>query len=269
MAATRTTGVAFAYDAMAAHFEPQRAVPDKVVRSVRGALTTALKRLDRPRLLDLGAGSGRFGWPFVAAGDDYVGVDLSAGMLRVFAEHSAGGRRAILVQADGRALPFADACFDAVLLIAVFGGLTDWRAMVDEARRVLRPGGAIMIGRTAAPEDGIDQRMKQRLDTLLDDRLLRGRRPGGNRREDAIRYLAAAACTVTELTVASWRVEHSPRAFLDRHAGGARFSRLPRAAREDALRALGDWARTEFGSLDAGFAETHRFEMRLFRFAQG
>ena len=124
MAATRTTGVAFAYDAMAAHFEPQRAVPEEVVRSVRSALTTALKHLDRPRLLDLGAGSGRFGRHFVAAGDDYIGVDLSAGMLGVFAEHCAGGRRAILVQADGRALPFADACFDAVLLIAVFGGLT-------------------------------------------------------------------------------------------------------------------------------------------------
>lgn len=269
MAATRTTGVAFAYDAMAAHFEPQRAVPEEVVRSVRSALTTALKHLDRPRLLDLGAGSGRFGRHFVAAGDDYVGVDLSAGMLGVFAEHCAGGRRAILVQADGRALPFADACFDAVLLIAVFGGLTDWRAMVDEARRVLRPGGAIIIGRIAAPEDGIDERMKQRLDTLLNDRLSGVGRPGGNRRKDAIHYLAAAAWTVTEQTVASWRVERSPQAFLDRHAGGARFSRLPRAAREDALRALGDWARTEFGSLDASVAETDRFEMRLFIFAQG
>jgi hypothetical protein len=30
-------------------------------------------------------------------GDDYVGVDLSAGMLRVFADRCAGGVRAMLV----------------------------------------------------------------------------------------------------------------------------------------------------------------------------
>jgi len=46
-------------------------------------------------------------------------------------------------------------------------------------------------------------------------------------------------------------------------------SRLPRAVGEDALRALGEWAQTEFGTLEAGFAETHCFDMRLFRFARG
>jgi hypothetical protein len=84
-----------------------------------------------------------------------------------------------------------------------------------------------------------------------------------------VRYLAAAASVTTELRVANWSVERSPRAFLNRHAGGARFSRLPRAVGEDALRALGEWAQTEFGTLEAGFAETHCFDMRLFRFAGG
>ena len=222
------------YDPTAERFERQRALPGGVVRSVRGAVMAALKHLDRPRLLDLGAGGGRFGWPFVAAGDDYVGVDLSAGMLRVFADRCAGGVRAMLVQADGGALPFPDASFDAVLLIAVFGDLSDWRPLVGEARRVLRsPRGAIIIGRTGAPDHGIDERMRQRLDTLLEERM-----PGlGMRRrrcaagcEEAVRYLAVA---------------------------------------EDALRALGEWAQTEFGTLEAGFAETHCFDMRLFRFARG
>ena len=261
------------YDPMAERFERQRALPGGVVRSVRGAVMAALKHLDRPRLLDLGAGGGRFGWPFVAAGDDYVGVDLSAGMLRVFADRSAGGGRAMLVQADGCALPFPNASFDAVLLIAVFGDLSDWRPLVGEARRVLRsPRGAIVIGRTVAPDHGIDERMRQRLDTLLEERMpglgMRRRRSSAGR-EEAVRYLAAAASATTKLTVANWSVERSPRAFLDRHAGGARFSRLPRAVGEDALRALGEWAQTEFGTLEAGFAETHCFDMRLFRFARG
>ena len=68
---------------------------------------------------------------------------------------------------------------------------------------------------------------------------------------------------------ATWRAERTPRAFLDRHAGGVRFSRLPRPPREDALRVLAAWAQSEFGTLDARFTEIHRFEMQLFSFAEG
>jgi ubiquinone/menaquinone biosynthesis C-methylase UbiE len=256
-----------AYDARAADFERHRALPDGVAQSIRDAVLTAVGPVTRPRVLDIGAGTGRIGWPFVAAGDDYVGVDLSGGMLRVFAGRHASGKRAVLIQADGRTLPFADASFDAVLLIAVFGDLSDWRAMVDEARRVLRSGGTVIIGRTATPDDGIDERMKQRLDTLLDGRM--SLVPRKNRRKYAAQYLAASASATTELVAATWSVERSPRRFLHRHAGAARFSRLPRAVREDALRALADWAQVKFGTLDARFVETHRFEMQLFKFARG
>src|ERR1700756_4771568 len=118
-----------------------RACPDEVVRSIRDTVLPAVGPINRPRLLDLGAGTGRIGWPFVAAGDDYVGVDLSYNMLQAFAGHRGIGTRALLVQADGCALPFGAANFDAVLLVNVFGGRRSWRRLLDEARRVLRPGG--------------------------------------------------------------------------------------------------------------------------------
>lgn len=261
------TDLASAYDAMAGDFDRHRGLPDAAARAVRSAVLAALGQVDRPRILDLGAGSGRIGWPFVAAGDDYVGVDLSGGMLRVFAERPPAGNRANLVQADGCALPFAVANFDAVLLVQVFGGLIDWRPLVLEARRMLRPSGILVLGRTVMPADGIDERMKQHLDMLLDERTVRKERKNG--REDAAQWLAASASATREIVAANWGAERSPRAFLDRHAGGVRFSRLPRPAREDAMRALAAWAQTQFGSLDAKFAETHRFEMQLFSFAQG
>src|SRR3954452_24025241 len=103
-----------AYDAMAAGFERQRPLPGWVAQSIRAAVLQAVADVDRPRILDIGAGTGRFGWPFVAAGDDYVGVDLSGGMLRSFANRSLGGKCISLIQADGRILPFAAASFDAV-----------------------------------------------------------------------------------------------------------------------------------------------------------
>ena len=153
-----------AYDALAPRFERERALPDGVAQAVRELVLEAAG-VARPRVLDLGAGTGRIGWPFVAAGDDYVGVDLSFGMLRAFMARC--GRAPRLVQADGLRLPFAEAMFDLVMLVQVFGGLGDWRQFADEARRVLRPDGAVVIGRTAAPEDGVDARMKLQLDSIL------------------------------------------------------------------------------------------------------
>jgi ubiquinone/menaquinone biosynthesis C-methylase UbiE len=252
-----------AYDALAFDFERQRALPADVPLSVRSVIRAALSHVDRPCVLDLGAGTGRFGWPFVAAGDDYVGADLSSGMLRIFAKRYVGHRRPSLVQADGRALPFPAACFDAVLLIAVFADLLDGRLLVDEARRVLRPGGTIALGRTALPNDGIDVCLREHLDSLLNERLLRRSHNDGRRR--AAEHLAAAA-TASEMVVASWVTERCPRRFLERRANGARFRQLPMAVREDTLRALAVWAEMRFGSLDATFVETHRFEMQLFKF---
>jgi ubiquinone/menaquinone biosynthesis C-methylase UbiE len=260
------TIVASAYDKMAAGFERQRALPGDVARSVRAAVLAAVGRVETPRLLDLGAGSGRIGLSFVAAGDDYVAVDLSVRMLRVFAEKDLAGHRARLVQADGRALPFADASFDAVLLIAVFGDVPDWRPLIAEARRVLRPAGVVAIGRTATPNDGIDERLKQRLDLLLAERITGAPRKNG--RKNAAEHLAATATATTNLVAASWQVERNTRQFLERHAEGARFSRLPLSVREGALAELAVWAEQQFGSLDAAFTETHRFEMQLFKFGE-
>lgn len=261
------TVVSSAYDKMAAGFERQRALPNEVAQSVRAAVLAAVPHVETPRLLDLGAGSGRIGLSFVASGDDYVAVDLSARMLRVFAEKDVGRHRAQLVQADGRALPFAEAWFDAVLMIAVFGDVPDWRQLVAEACRVLRPRGVVAIGRTAVPDDGIDERLKQQLDLLLAEKMPCTLRKNG--RKNAAQHLAATATATTNLVPARWSVERSIRQFLERHADGARFSRLPVKVREEALAELAEWAKGQFGSLDAAFIEAHRFEMQLFRFGEG
>ena len=153
-----------AYDALAPRFDRDRALPEGIPEAVRATALRAVA-VARPRVLDRGAGTGRIGWPFVAANDDYVGVDLSFGMLRAFVDRCGCAPR--LVQADGHRLPFGTA-FDAVMLIQVFGGLTDWRQFAAEVRRVLRPGGATVIGRTATPHEGVDARMKRQLDLILD-----------------------------------------------------------------------------------------------------
>jgi ubiquinone/menaquinone biosynthesis C-methylase UbiE len=252
---------ASAFDITAPTFERHRALPHGVRAAIRAAI---LRTIDAPspRLLDLGAGTGRIGAAFVAAGDDYVGVDLSFPMLCEFARHGA----ARLVQADGARLPFGDAGFDAVMLIQVFGGMRRWRDVLAEARRVLRPAGALAIGRTVSPADGIDAQMRQRLGAILDEMGARSERM--NVREDALHALERIAHG-RRIEAAAWTDLRTPRAFLERHRAGARFAALPARIRYVAISRLGGWATAAFGSLDAAFSERRAFELNVFRFEPG
>jgi ubiquinone/menaquinone biosynthesis C-methylase UbiE len=249
------------FDAGAPSFDRHRSLPDGVPQAIRAAVLAAA-RVPSPRLLDLGAGTGRIGRPFVAATDDYVGIDLSLGMLREFARHME--QPPPLAQADGERLPFADATFDAVLMIQVFGGMRGWRRVLGEARRVLRPRGALLIGRAVAPADGLDARLKQRLAELLAERSIAIDRR--NVREDVERALGETA-TRRVVTVATWSAERTPRRYLDRQRTGARFAALPAAVAEPTLAALADWAAATFGGLDAAVTEPHAFELQIFSFA--
>ena len=250
-----------AFDAIAACFDRHRALPEGVPQAIRAAVLGAAG-VAAPRLLDLGAGTGRVGWPFVAAGDAYVGIDLSLGMLREFAKR--GARPIALAQADGERLPFADATFDAVLMVQVFGGMHGWRRVLAETRRVLRPRGVLLVGRTVAPADGLDARLKQRLVALLGERGVAIARR--NVREDVERSLSGGA-TRRAVTVATWSAERTPRRYLDRQRTGARFATLPAAAAAEALAALADWAIATFGGLDAAVREQNAFELQIFSFA--
>jgi ubiquinone/menaquinone biosynthesis C-methylase UbiE len=252
-----------AYDAMAPEFNRRRALPDGVPEAIRDAVLWAALP-SRPRLLDLGAGSGRIGWPFVLADDDYTGVDLSFGMLRAFAERVTQAR---LARADGARLPFTDRTFDAVLLVQVLSSVPGWRHLLTDTIRVLRPDGALFVGRVVAPDDGIDARMKDHLAAILAAMDIHPYRD--KPRDNAMSWLARAMPGRSVVVAADWTAERTPRAFLERHGGGARFSVLPDAVRQDAMHRLADWAVGQFGALDTIFAEHYKFELTIHRFQQG
>jgi ubiquinone/menaquinone biosynthesis C-methylase UbiE len=249
------------YDEAAASFDRDRPLPDGVPQRIRQAILDAVA-LSRPRLLDVGAGTGRIAWPFVAEGDDYVGVDLSLAMLRRFAARR-DGETPRLVLADGARLPFRDAGFDAVMLMQVFGGLTGWRGFMADVRRVLAPTGRLIVGHTSAPADSLDTRMKQRLATILAD--MGVPHAAVNARQDVERWLDVVAAH-TRVVAAEWDAPRTPRRFLARHRGGARFSALPDAVKDGALQKLAVWAADTFGSLDAELLEPRQFELRIHRF---
>jgi ubiquinone/menaquinone biosynthesis C-methylase UbiE len=99
-------------------------------------------------VLDVPCGYARHSIPLAAAGYRVTGADRSEVMLEEARRRADGGEWPRFVHADMRELPFADASFDAVLnLFSSLGyrGEEGDRQALGEFRRVLRPGGALVI----------------------------------------------------------------------------------------------------------------------------
>jgi len=58
---------------------------------------------------------------------------------------SWGVTNVVATQGDAQALPYADRAFDAAYLVGVLGEIPDALAALHELRRVLRPGGRLVI----------------------------------------------------------------------------------------------------------------------------
>jgi len=151
----RQQAISSAFDATAATFERDRPLPSGVPEAIRSAIWHAAPVPAPARVLDLGAGTGRFGKVFVAAGDLYVGIDLSFPMLREFRASSGS---ACLAQADGKQLPFRDGFFDVVMLMQVLSGAGSWQGILNETRRVVRTPGVVVVGHTVSSPVEFDSR---------------------------------------------------------------------------------------------------------------
>ena len=101
------------------------------------------------RLLDIGCGTGGFlrevkrNFPRLAV----TGLDLSEPYLAVAGRRLADWSRVRLIPAAAEAMPFPDNEFEIVSCIYLFHELPPVvrRAVVDEIRRVLKPGGTLIF----------------------------------------------------------------------------------------------------------------------------
>lgn len=74
------------------------------------------------------------------------GVDLSPAMLdHARRRAEATGRQVALITGDAQRLEFADGSFESVVCTFSLCAIPDDRAMVEEMRRVLRPGGRLLL----------------------------------------------------------------------------------------------------------------------------
>jgi len=123
---------------------------------VLGVLAAGEQALDELEVLDAGCGTGAYLHALLPSVARITGLDGSEGMLARAAEkvgNELAAGRAVLTSGELSALPFAAASFDAVMINQVLHHLPDdasagWpqhRAVLSELRRVLRPGGTLVI----------------------------------------------------------------------------------------------------------------------------
>jgi len=101
------------------------------------------------RVLDVGCGAGTAELILAAlqpGGVHFVGIDLVPQRLRdARRAMREQGVAAELAAADAARLPFAAASFDAAFAVAVLQHVPKPRAVIDALRRILRPGGRLVL----------------------------------------------------------------------------------------------------------------------------
>lgn len=115
-----------------------------------------LSRIDwvhAERLLDVGCGSGLAVYEAarrlqLSGGGIACGCDISEGMLRQRAQPAADLANACFVAASAQSLPFKGELFDVAICTAAFHHFPKPIDALQEVRRVLRPGGKLLIAET-------------------------------------------------------------------------------------------------------------------------
>jgi len=117
----------------------------------RERLRDVLRPQPGERLLEIGPGTGYYSLDlaeWVAPEGTLELFDLQQDFLDHVMERAAerGLGNLVATRGDATALPYEDASVDAVVLTAVLGEIPDREAALAEVRRVLRPGGRLVVG---------------------------------------------------------------------------------------------------------------------------
>ena len=119
-------------------------------RHYHGRFLDDLRKLPSGSLiLELGCGLGHDGLELLRSGYRLIETDVAPGQLGQARDlHSGEGfsGSAGYLLVDAQRLPFADRSFNGVLMVAMLHHLPDPLTALREARRVLKPGGVVVLG---------------------------------------------------------------------------------------------------------------------------
>lgn len=147
--ATSAVATSVPFDRIAERYEATRG---GLERGRRFAAAMAPFLAPSSTVLEICVGTGAIAKPLADAGHTVVGVDLSRPMLDIAATRLPG----MLLHGDAAVLPLADRSVDAVVAVWAVHVVGDFDALVDEVRRVLRPGGVWLVVSSTPDVDSND-----------------------------------------------------------------------------------------------------------------
>jgi ubiquinone/menaquinone biosynthesis C-methylase UbiE len=263
------------FDPIAHRYDDTRGYSAEVADAIAAGL---LKMGDVPpggNLLEIGIGTGRIALPLLTRGVNVTGVDISTRMVeRLRAKYDAErdadpGRRIGTLRVemvDMTALPFADGAFNAVVAVHVLHLVPQWRRALDEALRVVKPGGVLLLGQdTHLSEDAQWHVQTHWLNTV---RELGGLTPrvGAAGFDAVLDELKRRGLPVEVLELTRWTTTRTPREGLQ-HITNREWSRtwnVPDDIFAESVRRLTAWAEQEY----AGMMDTPRNLPTAFKVAR-
>jgi len=132
------------YDSFAADYSAENESSLLNAYYERPAMIDLAGDVDGHQVLDAGCGSGPLSAALRAKGAIVTGFDGSPAMLEL-ARQRLGDDAALHVADLSRPLPFADGAFDDIVASLVLHYLRDWATPLAELRRLLKPGGRLIL----------------------------------------------------------------------------------------------------------------------------
>ncbi len=162
------------FDRVATQYDATRGYAEGVAERIRNAIVAYTGATLDSRFLEVGIGTGRVALPFIQAGYNYTGVDISQKMMnrlseKLEADHNHNNYKYELRLADAETLPFPNHSFDIALAVHVFHLVPDFTKAAQEVARVLRPNGWLLIAFEASDDKDPDVNTVQFVRTKWDN----------------------------------------------------------------------------------------------------
>ncbi len=130
----------------------QQSVSPKSMERFRLTCQMLLRQIDSGRrleVLDIGCGAGAQCKFWLDAGHRYQGLDINQPLIQLARQRAEQLQlEATFDVGTATALPFADQSMDICLLPELLEHVADWQPCIDEAVRVVRPGGLLYLSTT-------------------------------------------------------------------------------------------------------------------------
>ncbi len=182
-----------------------------------------------------------------------------------------------LARGDITALPFREQSFDGAMAIHVLHLVEDWAGVLEQVKRLVRPGGTLLLGRDWVDPESFSGMIRNFFRQTVVEVGTKMMPPGASA---AAPPSGGAAIVKTLMTMgampvgqgesigAEWQTELTPRQVLDgiRSRDDAESWVLPDDVLTETMRRLDAFALKHWPDLDNPQPVTRRFMMGVFRF---